>query len=120
MVASFGALAFGSCSCCEAVLAAEDWSYGGPSGPPTWTGTCATGAKQSPIDVNMRKITLGQATLGELVFDYKPSTPTFTNPGHGTMEVLIHSPLIWLMTTFEVDLWNNNTFAESSGLFKEH
>ncbi|KAG0601150.1 hypothetical protein M758_11G087600 [Ceratodon purpureus] len=87
MVASFGALAFGSCSSCEAVLAAEDWSYGGPSGPPTWTGTCATGAKQSPIDVNMRKITLGQATLGELVFDYKPSTPTFTNPGHGTMEV---------------------------------
>lgn len=95
MVASMAAFGFGACSCCRAALAVDEseWSYGGPSGPPLWTGTCATGQKQSPIDVPLRKLQHGQPGLGELMFDYKLSSPVFTNPGHGTMEVQIPPPL---------------------------
>ena len=87
MVASMAVLGVGSaCSCCRAALAAEEWSYGGPSGPSKWGGTCAIGAQQSPIDVTINTALHGEA-LGELQFDYKLCTPAFKNPGHGTMQV---------------------------------
>jgi len=73
----------GFCSCCNvAVAGVEDWSYGDPK----WGGTCANGARQSPIDVRVNKALHGEA-LGELQFDYQSCTPTFKNPGHGTMQV---------------------------------
>ena len=76
---------FSACSCCRAAVvgAEEDWSYGGPS---QWSGTCAIGAQQSPIDVTIHKALHGEA-LGELQFDYTSCTPVFKNPGHGTMQV---------------------------------
>lgn len=74
-----------SCSCCKASMA-EEWSYGGPSGASKWSGTCSIGARQSPIDVPIKKAQYEEA-LEELLMDYKMSTPTFKNPGHGTMEV---------------------------------
>jgi hypothetical protein len=87
MVASMAVLGVGSaCSCCRAALAAEEWSYGGPSGPSKWGGTCAIGAQQSPIDVTFNTALHGES-LGELQFDYKLCTPAFKNPGHGTMQV---------------------------------
>lgn len=67
-------------------MAAEDWSYGGPAGAAQWGGTCAIGAQQSPVDVRLNKAQHGES-LGELQFLYKLCTPTFKNPGHGTMQV---------------------------------
>lgn len=90
MVASMAFLGVGSsCSCCNPALsaaAAEDWSYGDLAGASSWGGTCAIGARQSPINVRVDKAQHGEA-LGELQFDYKLCTPTFKNPGHGTMQV---------------------------------
>ena len=88
MLASMAVFAVGSsCFCCrEALAVEEDWSYGGPSGSSKWGGTCAVGARQSPINVAINKALHGEV-LGELQFDYKLCTPTFKNPGHGTMQV---------------------------------
>ncbi|KAG0563279.1 hypothetical protein KC19_8G018400 [Ceratodon purpureus] len=87
MLASMAVFGVGSsCSCCRAALAVEDWNYGGPSGASKWGGTCAIGAQQSPIDVTINKALHGEA-LGEMQFEYKLCTPTFKNPGHGTMQV---------------------------------
>lgn len=87
MVASMAVFGVGSsCSCCRAALAVEEWSYGGLAGASKWSGTCAIGTRQSPIDVTTNKASHGEA-LGELQFDYKLCTPTFKNPGHGTMQV---------------------------------
>jgi len=84
------AVAFGlgfACQCCQEAIA-EEWSYGGPSGPTEWAGMCATGIQQSPVDIAVNKVRGGEA-LGEIVFKYKSSSPTFQNTGHGTMQVTI-------------------------------
>ncbi|CAK9235559.1 unnamed protein product [Sphagnum troendelagicum] len=82
------AVAFGlgfACQCCQEAIA-EEWSYGGPSGPTEWAGMCATGIQQSPVDIAVNKVRGGEA-LGEIIFKYKSSSPTFQNTGHGTMQV---------------------------------
>lgn len=74
-----------ACQCCQEAIA-EEWSYGGPSGPTEWSGMCATGIQQSPVDITVNKVRGGEA-LGEIIFKYKSSSPIFQNTGHGTMQV---------------------------------
>ena len=86
-MAALGGVAMASCPCCcNSALAAEDWEYGQPCGPKQWGGTCASGRRQSPIDVPLKQVLAGEG-LGELVFDYNAGVPEFVNTGHGTMQV---------------------------------
>lgn len=34
----------------------SNWSYSGEDGPSKWTGTCASGRRQSPINVDSNKV----------------------------------------------------------------
>ncbi|XP_053989539.1 carbonic anhydrase 1-like [Hylaeus volcanicus] len=64
------------------VTASEDWAYWGIHGPPHWPGLCATGKKQSPINI-MSEETI-KADLGALKFiryDFA-ATGEITNNGH--------------------------------------
>lgn len=62
------------------------WSYEGETGPQAWSkinpdfGTCSTGDRQSPIDIDDSMTLNGPAE--SLQFHYKPSNGTVTNNGH--------------------------------------
>ena len=60
------------------------WSYSGEAGPANWGkldpeyALCATGTKQSPIDI----VSPTQQDLPDIIFEYKPSAVTVVNNGH--------------------------------------
>lgn len=62
------------------------WSYAGDSGPQAWSkinpdfGTCGTGDRQSPINIDEAMTLKGPAE--PLQFHYKPSNGTVVNNGH--------------------------------------
>jgi carbonic anhydrase len=62
------------------------WSYAGETGPQAWSkinpdfGTCATGDRQSPINIDEAMTLKGPAE--PLQFHYQPSNGTVVNNGH--------------------------------------
>ncbi len=54
------------------------WSYEGASGPAKWSGVCATGRQQSPLDI----VEPVKAALPKLSFDYRPGVSEIVNNGH--------------------------------------
>lgn len=75
------------------------WSYSGATGPQAWGqlnpefGTCATGTRQSPINIEESYTLQGPAE--PLQFNYGPSNATVINNGH----------------TIQVEVQGNNTLA---------
>ena len=82
------------------------WSYDGDSGPQAWSkinpdfGTCTTGDRQSPINIDEAMTLKGPAEA--LQFHYKPSNGTVTNNGH----------------TIQVDVQGDNWLAVRGTEFK--
>jgi len=71
----------------EAGLKTAHWSYNGETGPAKWASldpsfaACANGKEQSPIDIELSKVTLDK-TLEDVQIHYKPSAFTVMNNGH--------------------------------------
>nr|XP_012145297.1 PREDICTED: carbonic anhydrase 6-like isoform X1 [Megachile rotundata] len=67
---------------CLTAVAADDWSYWGDHGPSQWGGLCATGKKQSPINVvteDTVKTDMGPLKFARYDFAYSAKV---TNNGH--------------------------------------
>ncbi len=69
----------------------EPFSYGAGeiSGPPTWKGVCASGKRQSPINIPLNtSAPKVDAEMGEFDFAYGSFEQCdVLNTGHGTMQV---------------------------------
>ncbi|MEO7939136.1 MAG: carbonic anhydrase family protein [Burkholderiaceae bacterium] len=69
------------------------WDYAGANGPQSWANlkpeysTCATGKRQSPIDIDGSVTLRGPAEA--IVFDYPASSATVVNNGH-TIQIDMH------------------------------
>jgi carbonic anhydrase len=60
--------------------AAHHWAYDGAEGPAHWSGTCATGKAQSPIDIQAKGAS--HKKLPALAFNYGPSALHIVDNGH--------------------------------------
>ena len=82
------------------------WSYDGETGPQTWSkinpdyGTCSTGNRQSPINIDESMTLNGPAET--LQFHYQPSIGTVVNNGH----------------TIQVDVQGDNALTVRNTEFK--
>ena len=70
------------CAGGRALAEAGPWGYSGPKGPPHWGGVCASGNRQSPIDI----ASAARADMAELEIGWAESARTISNNGH-TIEV---------------------------------
>ncbi|EFJ42864.1 hypothetical protein VOLCADRAFT_109995 [Volvox carteri f. nagariensis] len=68
---------------------AASWSYGEVAGPPAWKGVCATGKRQSPINIPVNtSAPKVDAEMGDFDFAYGSFEKCdVLNTGHGTMQV---------------------------------
>lgn len=83
------------------------WSYAGPSGPKAWSqlhpdfGTCASGERQSPINIDEAVTLKGPAEA--LQFKYQPSHASVVNNGHTIqVDVLGENDLTVRNTTYKL------------------
>jgi carbonic anhydrase len=76
--------ALAACPLCAGARAETGghWGYSGPRGPANWGGTCATGSRQSPV--NLAGAT--RAAMAPLQPAWAPTAGTIKNNGH-TIEV---------------------------------
>ncbi|KAK9838365.1 hypothetical protein WJX81_007322 [Elliptochloris bilobata] len=90
---------FVACPCCARLAAASEttWGYTDAEGPRSWGGTCASGSRQSPVDLPARAPPgAGHGPLGQLHMDYaRGAQASVLNTGHGTMQVNV-APGSWL------------------------
>ncbi|KAM0725606.1 Carbonic anhydrase 6 [Formica fusca] len=75
--------------------AASEWGYEGRNGPSNWPGTCATGKKQSPIDIVTKNVIKSDGAA--LNFNrYNLAFPaTLDNNGH-SVQIVLHGIPVYL------------------------
>ncbi|KAG2483600.1 hypothetical protein HYH03_017542 [Edaphochlamys debaryana] len=94
---------------------AASWSYGEVAGPPTWKGVCASGKRQSPINISLNSSAPRvEAEMGEFEFAYGSFEKCdVLNTGHGTMQVNFPSGNLAFIGNMELELLQFHFHAPS-------
>ncbi|GIL92501.1 hypothetical protein Vretimale_19327 [Volvox reticuliferus] len=94
---------------------AAGWSYGEVAGPPTWKGVCATGKRQSPINIPVNtSAPKVEAEMGDFDFAYGSFEKCdVLNTGHGTMQVNFPPGNLAFVGDMEIELLQFHFHAPS-------